>query len=216
MFFGARFLPKFYFALFAFSLPTSPLVIARPKLSSARSSSLLSLDSSIATMDDSEEPLLSLPSRPSKAKRWASLTLGLLAGGAIAGGGVGIWLWQRGPLLAPPRWPPRYEVSYTISFPETLTTQSQLLTLVERERREGKRKKGLSTISKQLGRKKNGDDTASQKKLRNLPTTFLSLSPSPPISTTTATPSSRTGTSPRGCKRSCATKSRRSSRCSRT
>lgn len=81
------------------------------------------------TMDDSEEPLLSLPPRPSKAKRWASLTLGLLAGGAVAGGGVGIWLWQRGPLLAgPPRWPQRYEVSYTIAFPETLTTQSQLLT----------------------------------------------------------------------------------------
>lgn len=79
-------------------------------------------------MDDSEEPLLSLPPRPSRSKRWASLAIGLLAGGAIAGGGVGIWLWQRGPLLAPPRWPQRYEVSYTISFPETLTTQSQLLT----------------------------------------------------------------------------------------
>ena len=79
----------------------------------------------------SEEPLLSFPPRPSKAKRWASTMLGLLAGGAIAGGGVGIWLWQRGggfPLLAPPRWPQRYEVSYTITFPETLTTQSQLLT----------------------------------------------------------------------------------------
>ena len=77
-------------------------------------------------MDDSEEPLLSLPPRPSRSQRWASLALGLLA---IAGGGAGIWLWQRGgPLLAPPRWPQRYEVSYTISFPETLTTQSQLLT----------------------------------------------------------------------------------------
>ena len=81
-------------------------------------------------MDDSEEPLLSLPPRPSRARRWASLTLGLLAGGAIAGGGVGIWLWRgRGPFLAgPPRWPQRYAVEYTIAFPETLTTQSQLLT----------------------------------------------------------------------------------------
>jgi len=79
-------------------------------------------------MDDSDEPLISLPPRPSRSKRWASLAIGLLAGGAIAGGGVGIWLWQRGPLLALPRWPQRYEVSYTISFPETLTTQSQLLT----------------------------------------------------------------------------------------
>lgn len=86
-------------------------------------------------MDDSEEPLLSLPPRPSRSKRWASLAIGLLAGGAIAGG-VGIWLWQRGGpfLLAPPRWPQRYEVSYTISFPETLTTQSQLLTCVEKRK----------------------------------------------------------------------------------
>lgn len=78
-------------------------------------------------MDATEEPLLSLPERPSRTRRWTSLALGLLAGGAIAGGGAGLWLWQRGP-LPPSSWPSRYEVSYTISFPETLTTQSQLLT----------------------------------------------------------------------------------------
>ena len=80
-------------------------------------------------MDDSEEPLLSLPPRPSRSKRWASCTLGLLAGGALAGGGVGLWLLTNvARASSPPRWPARYEVSYTIAFPETLTTQSQLLT----------------------------------------------------------------------------------------